>query len=176
MENFIEKRRFGHISKPFHAAIRTEVWGRPDLGLTRQKPVFDRPTMPHPKRTPKPPKGARFLLALFAAALMQAAPAQASPLASAFADRSEATRIALQTRLAQAELFVGVVDGKWDGATERALLRGADKVAYVSNGQIKPNLRSPHDLDRFLDDLAAGVFDDALRPTPRAKAGWFGND
>jgi hypothetical protein len=160
------------ISTIFKSRFLPQFALRSDQTLMRLHEI----SMTRTRRKPLPPTWARMSAALLVAIFIPAAPVAASSIANAFTHRPADIRIAIQKQLAQAELFVGVIDGTWGGATERALLRGADKVADVSNGKIQPDLRSPRELDRFLDDIAAGIYNELLRPTSRVKGGWFGLD
>lgn len=108
--------------------------------------------------------------ALILAQILPANSTERTPLETEFLAQPESTRIAMQQHLAKADLFVGIADGKWNAATERALLRGANQVALASNGTVHPDLRRPAGLKGYLADLASGMFEDILAPHNR---GWF---
>lgn len=98
------------------------------------------------------------VLSCGALGLMVATTTRAEGLDESFLSLPEDNRIAVQQELARAELFLAPVDGRWSGATERALLRSVETIALKSNDRLHPDLSSPAQTAQFLTELGDGTY------------------
>lgn len=103
--------------------------------------------------------------------VLGAGSARADALKEAFLGLPAADRVAVQTVLAQADLYLSRTDGLWSSSTERALHRGADKVAQLSRDRIHPVLHRPEGARSYLNALQTGQYASMLIVEKEA-AGW----
>ena len=100
-----------------------------------------------------------------------ALPARADALKNAFLELPAAERVAVQAELARADLYLARTDGRWSSTTERALQRGADRLAQVSRNRVHPVLHRSEGARSYLDALKTGAYA-ALLVADEATEGW----
>jgi len=103
--------------------------------------------------------GAAVSLALFVAA---APMAEAGALRESFNALPIETRIAIQTELRNAKIYLADPDGHWNDTTERALLRSVDTIALKTNDMVHPKLNSRQAMMRYYGDLIEGTYSTVL--------------
>jgi len=97
--------------------------------------------------------------------------ARADALKEAFLELPATDRVAIQTLLARADLYLAPPDGRWSRSTERALHRGADKLTQLSRDRVHPVLHRPEGAHSFLAALQTGEYA-TLLITGKTSDGW----
>lgn len=104
----------------------------------------------------------RPVLILAMLSMAMAPGASADTLQAVFSALPQGERVALQSELARADLFLAEVDGHWSPLTERALLRSVEAVAQKTGDRVHPRLSDPGEVLRFLHALEEGSFSTLL--------------
>lgn len=102
--------------------------------------------------------------ALLLAGVLAVPAASADTLREGFLSLPRESRSAVQSELARAELFLAPADGTWSSWTDRALRRGADRVAQVTGGEVHPDLYDPDGVTTYLSALESGMLSKLLAP------------
>jgi len=114
--------------------------------------------MKHPSRT------ALFTCVCCVVGALFGSAAAAGDLGAAFHALPIDTRVAIQSELAEVDLYLADPDGDWSAATERAVLRSVETIALNSGDRVHPKLKTTQSMQIYLEALAEGSYSTYLRP------------